>query len=102
MHGHHHVLGCGHRPEQADVLERAGHATGGDGVRWHAEHRLAVEVDVALRRRVQTGEHVEERGLAGAVGTDEGDDRAERDVEVDVVDGGEAAELHPHLTGIEQ
>ena len=42
------------------------------------------EQDPPAGRLVQPGEHVEERGLAGAVGPDDRDDRATRDVERDV------------------
>ena len=45
---------------------------------------------------------VEERRLAGAVRPDQGDDRAARDREVDVVGRDEAAELLPHVLGDEQ
>src|SRR4029079_2849858 len=100
--GHHHVLGGSHCPEQTDVLKCSSHAPSGDGVRCHTEHRLTVEVDVTLCRRVQASEHIEERGLAGPVRTDERNDRSDRNVEVDVVDGGQTAELHSHFTGIEQ
>ena len=53
---------------------------------------VAVERDRALGRDVQAGDHVEERGLAGAVRPDEADDAAARDREVDVADGHQAAE----------
>ena len=33
------------------------------------------------------GDHVEQRGLAGAVGADDGEDRARRHGEADIVDG---------------
>ena len=62
----------------------------------------AVEGDRALGRDVQAGDHVEERGLAGAVGPDERDDAAARDGEVDVVDGQQAAEALRAALGDEQ
>ena len=40
------------------------------------------------------GEHVEERRLAGAVGAEEAEDLAGRDLEADVRQGGDAAEVH--------
>ena len=47
---------------------------------------------VPSRRLADAGDDVEERGLAGAVGADQADDRALRDVEVDDAHGDQAAE----------
>ena len=55
--------------------------------------RSTTSPDVGVYR---PGQHVEERGLAGAVRTDQRDDRALGDVEVDIVDGDETAELDAH------
>ena len=87
----------GHRREQADVLERPRHAQRRDLVRPRAGDVRAVELDLAQRRLVEAGEHVEERRLAGAVGPDDRDDRALGDLEGDVVDGDEAAEDLRHV-----
>ena len=57
--------------EQLDVLEGAGHAELGDGVRLEADQLLAVELHRALLRPVDAGQHVEDAGLAGAVGADD-------------------------------
>ena len=73
---HQHVLRRGHRPEQADVLERPRHAELHDHVRAVARDVALLEVDPAERRLVEAGEHVEERRLARAVGPDDRDDRA--------------------------
>src|SRR5262249_39194584 len=54
--------------------------------------RHAVDRDRAGARRNQAGEHPHRRRLAGAVGTEERDDFAARDVEADVVDGGTRSE----------
>ena len=61
-----------------------------------------VEDDRARIRMVDAGDLVEERRLAGAVGADQGDDRAARDREVDVVRRDEAAELLADLRRDEQ
>ena len=45
----------------------------------------------ALIRRHRAGDHIEQRGLAGAVRPDHGEDRALRHVEADAVDGDQAA-----------
>ncbi len=50
------------------------------------------ELDGPIGRLEQTGDDVEERRLAGAVGPDQADDRALRDVEVDGPDGDEPPE----------
>ena len=63
----------------AQRLGLAGHA--------QAEHRRR-----AAARREQPAEHADRGGLAGAVGPEEAVDGLARDLEVDVVDGGERAE----------
>ncbi len=57
--------------------------------------------DRAHRRAVEPGEHVEERRLARAVGPDDRDDRALGDVERDVVDRRQAAEVLGDVVGDE-
>ena len=83
----------GHRAEEPDVLERAADAERRDLVLREPGDVAPVEDDLARRRRVGAGEHVEERRLAGAVRADQARDRAAREPEVDVGDGDEAAEL---------
>ena len=86
-----HVLDRGHVGEQPDVLEGAAHAQRGDLVGPAADQRLAAEGDLAGVGLVETGEDVEQRRLAGAVGADDRRDPVvER--EVDPVDGGQTAE----------
>jgi hypothetical protein len=53
---------------------------------------LAVQPDGAVCRPLQTDDDLQERALAGPVGTDDGDDVAAVDPEGDVVDGRETAE----------
>ena len=97
VHAHQHVLERAHGLEQADVLEGAAHAQLGDRVGGQSRHLAAVEHDLAGGRRVGAGEHVEEGGLAGAVGPDQADDAAAGNGEVDVVARHQAAELLAHL-----
>ena len=52
---------------------------------------FAVEADRAGVGRKHAGDHVEQRGLAGAVGTDQREDRAGRHLEAHVVDREQAA-----------
>ena len=54
------------------------------------------------RGREEAGEQVEQRGLAGAVGADQGVHGALGDAQVDVGDGAEAAELLGQGAGLEQ
>jgi hypothetical protein len=51
-----------------------------------------VQPDAAACRPLQTDDDLQERALAGSVGTDDGDDVAVVDPERDVVDGRETAE----------
>ena len=45
---------------------------------------LALEADAAARRALHAGDGADERGLAGAIGADDGDDLARRHLERDV------------------
>jgi hypothetical protein len=56
-----------------------------------ASDRRTVEPDAPRRRPLQTDDDLQERALAGPVGTDDGDDLAVVDPERDAVDGREAA-----------
>ena len=59
-----------------------------------ADDALTVEGHAAVGGRVHTGDHVEGGGLTGAVGADQGHDLALVDVQIQVIDGHHAAELH--------
>ena len=102
MHPDEDVLERGHVLEEPDVLERAAHAALRDRMRRLAGDVLAREDDLPRRGLVDAGEHVEERRLPRAVRADEADDRALGDGEVDVVHGGQAAELLAHALGGQQ
>src|SRR5262249_3776640 len=96
------VLENRHRPEDVDVLERAGDAAPHDRVRRLAQEALAREDDRARVGLVEAGDQVEERRLAGAVRPDQPDDLAGLDVERHVVDGDDAAETPPYVLEREQ
>src|SRR5581483_9605299 len=102
VHADKDVLERGHLLEQADVLERAPDPALGDVVRRLAGDVRAVEDDATRGRLVDAGDHVEEGRLAGAVRTDQRDDRAARDREVDVVDRDEPAELLAERVGLQE
>ncbi|KAG1078100.1 hypothetical protein G6F40_016860 [Rhizopus arrhizus] len=55
-------------------------------------HALAVERDRAAAGRQQAGDQVEHRGLAGAVGADQAEDRAFGHGQADVMQHMQAAE----------
>ena len=65
------VLERRHGAEEADVLERAADPERRDLVLRQSGDLVAVEDDLAGGRRVDAGEHVEERRLAGAVRADQ-------------------------------
>src|SRR5260370_1950641 len=94
VHADHHVLAPAERGEEREVLEGAADAEVGDAVRRQRQQRAAAEVDVAALRRVEPAQTIEERRLAGAVGTDEPDDLAVGHVERDAVERDDAPEAH--------
>ena len=95
----HHVLQDRHVGEQADVLKGPGHSQLRDLVDLDAVDPPAFppgrrDEDIPFGRLVDAGDAVEEGGLAGAVGADQGDDLALPDLEVDGVERPEPAEIH--------
>ena len=74
------------RPWRVRETPRPTSAVGADG------RRAPVDVDAAARTTHEPAHGVEDRGLAGAVRTDEGEGLAVGDLERDVVEGGQAAE----------
>src|SRR5581483_10513024 len=72
--------------------EGAHHAEGGNGVGLEAVEARAAVADLAGGRLAIAGDGIEGRGLAGAVGTDEGEHLARAHLEAGVLDGAEAAE----------
>src|SRR5205085_2752724 len=79
-------------PEGPRDLEGPADPAVDDGVRREARDLLALEPDRSRGGREGSGEHVEDRALARAVGPDQADDLALGHLERDVADGGEAAE----------
>ncbi|OIQ70080.1 hypothetical protein GALL_483130 [mine drainage metagenome] len=57
--------------KQGDVLEGAADADFRDPVRWPPQDTLALQLNIARARLVESAQAVEERGLAGAVGSDQ-------------------------------
>ena len=102
MGAHQNVLDDAHLGEEAQVLEGSGDAAGDDLLGRLAIDALVQEGDRALGDLVDAGEYVEHRGLARAVGADQGDDLALVDVEADVVHGAQAAELDRDVFNIQK
>ncbi len=93
VHADHDVFQQGHFLEHADVLERTGDTALGDLVRRDLADVLAVEFDRAAGSAQQTGDQVEDGGLAGAVRADQAKDAALRDIEIDVLQNLQAAKV---------
>ena len=77
------VLPDGELGEQADVLERARESQRGDLVRLAPADLLPVEDHVAFGGDVDARDHVEQRGLARPVGSDQPEDLAGSHLDVD-------------------
>ena len=71
-------------------------------MRQHLGDVLAAEQDAALVRRLEAGEHAEQRGLAAAAGPQQRKELAGPDVERDAVDGTEVAERLGHALDAQQ
>src|SRR5450756_1293341 len=88
--------------EQADVLERAGDPCLGDLVGFLAHNVLSVEDDGTLGRRIDTGDHVEDGRLASAVGSDEADDLAMLQLDVEVGNSAQTAKELSEMLNVEE
>ncbi len=88
--------------EQAVDLEGAGDAALDPVGLRHLGDVEALEQHMSLGRPQQAGQQVDQRGLAGAVGADQGMPRAGLELEVDVARGGERAEVDAQAAGFEQ
>ena len=62
---------------------------------------MAEQLCGSLARRQEAGEHLHGRGLAAAVRAEEPEDFAARNLEADIVDGGEVAEPHGQVFGFD-
>ncbi len=86
--------------EKADILKGPGDAPRRVGMSGLTHEILAAEENVPLRRLVDSGEHVEDRRLSGAVGADEPRQIALGEGNIEIRHGLEAAEgdaQMPHL-----
>src|SRR5215210_305547 len=92
VHPGEHVVQRAHGTEEPDVLEGATDTHLGPTVGSVARYVAAEKREVARGDFVEPTHHVEERGLAGAVWTDQADNGPLRYVEVDRVDRHQTAE----------
>ena len=97
-----HIVEDGELAEEADVLECPRDAACRDFIRREPDDALATQGDLARRGAVDAREEVERRGLARAVRSDEPEQFALADVEVQVGDGGKPAEYHGDVRRLEQ
>src|SRR5262249_13918116 len=97
-----HVLERGELAEEPTVLERPPHALRRHQVGRESIDPLVAEPDGAGGERGVSGDRVEERGLARAVGPDDGPDLAGLDAQGDAGYGGEAAVAHGDVVELEE
>src|SRR5262245_1138003 len=88
----HDVVEHGHALEQRHVLEGARDAELRYLRRLEPRAVGAGEADVSLGGLVEAADHVEQRGLAGAVGPDDGEDLAALDLQAHVLERQQRAE----------
>src|SRR4029077_11311237 len=88
--------------ESAHDLEGAPDSRPADYERLLADQLAAVELDAAGVGDDEAVERVEERRLAGAVGSDDAEDLAGADLERNVVQRLEPSETHRHVVHGEQ
>src|SRR5690606_2982043 len=102
MLSHQQVLQHGQILEQAHILEGAHQPFSRHFMAGHAVYRLAVHGNDAGGRLVETAHAIEYRGLARAVGANDGEDLVLMNVELHPVDGQEAAEAHGEIRDLQQ
>ena len=92
----------GHGAEQRQVLESAADAQFGHAIARQASERAAIEEDAAALEVVQTGEAVEQRGLARAVGADQSYDLSSVHVEGNAIERDDPAKAHRDVADAQQ
>ena len=88
--------------EELDVLEGAGDAEPGDSRCRAIQEAPSFEADIAFGRLVQARNQVEERGLAGAVRSHDGEDLALLHLERHPFERGDTAESQRRLPNLQQ
>ena len=97
-----HVIEGGEIVEDVDKLEAAGNS--GLDAFGHGETRdvLTLEDNLAKLGLKQCADHIDERGLAGAVRSHQRDELTLLNGEVDVVDGARLAEIALEVDGLQE
>src|SRR5699024_8655439 len=95
--GHQKVFEHRQPLEQANVLKRAYQTMLRHLVAGHAGNVCAVHLDSAAAGLVEPANAVEHGGLSGTIGADDGKYLVTVDLEIDVVDGQQAAESHDEI-----
>ena len=85
--GAHHVFLYGQALEQADILECPAHPQAGNLVLLDLRDVLSVQRHRTLVGRIHAGNHVEDRRLARAVGTDDAVDLARVRCQREILNG---------------
>ena len=96
------VVAHGEGVEDLEPLEGAADAVARADVRLRVRDVLAVDEHLTRAGVLQAGDHVEERGLAGAVGTDQRGDVPGPHVDRHVVEHLQPAEAHRDVADLEQ
>src|SRR5688572_28447097 len=92
------VLVNRHRPEELDVLEGPADPQRDPLVRQQVLDLVLLEKDASRVSLQQTGDHVEERRLAGYSGSQEAEDLALLDGDIDLVQRGHSSERFRHVS----
>ena len=98
----HDVVEGAHAPEQGDVLERPGEAEPRDLEGLEMGPVLPLEQDAPARRPVEPADHVQHRGLAGAVRPDDREHLPGMHREADVVERGDPAEAEQDVLDLQE
>ena len=100
--GQHRIVARGHLRKQRRELKRARQAALADLVRGAPGYVVAGKAHTARRRLDDAGDEVEQRRLAGAVGSDDGAHLAVGNLHADVVHGNERAVTLRQTVDLEQ
>src|SRR5882724_2178220 len=98
----HDVVEHAHALEEGHVLEGPRDPEGGHLVGLEVGAIRAREADGTLVRVIEPADHVEQRGLPGAVGADDGGDLPARDLETHPIERLHRAEAHADPVHLEQ
>jgi hypothetical protein len=86
VHSNLHVFENGHGVKQPNILKRSGDTLTDDTTAHHVVDFLALIDDCAFAGRIDSGNHVENRSLTGAVRAYQTEDSAGGDLKIKVVD----------------